>query len=187
MIEKIVIGFVGLPGAGKTVALESVLDLGEIATLGNVVRQEADSRNLLHTDENLGLIGKELRKEFGEDIVARRLVEIVKAIPTKVIFIDGLRSMFEVEIFRNYWKFPIIAFVVDDKLRHERLMERGREDDSLNIDDLKERDNREINYGLLEVIENANYKINNNGTIEELQKKTRTIVELVINDLSSSL
>jgi dephospho-CoA kinase len=145
MSEKIVIGFVGLPGAGKTIALESVLDLGEIATLGNVVRQEADSRNLPHTDENLGMIGKELRQKWGEDIVARRLTEIVKENPAKVIFIDGLRSMFEVEIFRNYWKFPIIAFIVDEELRHKRLMERGREDDSLNVDDLKERDKREIN------------------------------------------
>lgn len=187
MDDKIVIGIVGMPGAGKTTALNRIKDLGAIATLGNVVRLEATERNLPWTDENLGMIAKELRKEHGEDIVAKRCVEGIRNNLVNVVFVDGLRSNYEVEVFRNYWRFPIVAFIVNKDIRYKRLTERGREDDSLKVEDLIERDNRELIFGLNDVIEASNYKVDNNGTVEDLQKKTRTIIRLIIKDLASSL
>ncbi|GAG99360.1 unnamed protein product, partial [marine sediment metagenome] len=96
---------------------------------------------------------------------------------------DGLRSMNEVNIFREFWKFPIISIIIDEEIRIKRLLERGREDDSIKIDDIKERDEREIRFGLKEVIENSDYKINNNSTITDLQEKTRKIIFSIIKEL----
>ena len=56
-----VIAFCGLPGSGKTSAIESIKDLGYIITMGDVVRNEAKIRNLEYTGENLGKVAKGLR------------------------------------------------------------------------------------------------------------------------------
>ena len=53
-----------------------------------------------------------------------------------------------------------------------------------NIEEFIERENRELDFGLKQVIENANYKIENNSTKEQLKKKTREIVKKIINSFT---
>ena len=100
----------------------------------------------------------------------------------EIVFVDGVRSFSEVNIFRRYWKFPIIAIIVDEEKRFRHLFERNRSDDPKSLEDLKERDKREIEFGLDKVLENADYKIPNNSSIEDLKKKTRKIVVNIINN-----
>ncbi|MBA7674982.1 hypothetical protein ES703_83210 [subsurface metagenome] len=61
----------------------------------------------------------------------------------------------------------------------------SRADDLIKIDDIKERDEREAEFGLKEVIENSDYKINNNSTITDLQEKTRKIILKIIMESSN--
>ena len=177
----IVIGFSGLPGSGKSSAIEAVKDLGPIITMGDIIRKEAQKRNLPPTAQNLGMIAKDLRKKYGASIIAEKCVDLIKSSEENVIFVDGIRSLKEVKIFRNSWTFPIIAIIMDEKLRYKRLKERARSDDPLSFTELLKRDNRELDFGLKEVIDNADYKINNNSTIAELQEKTRKIILNIMN------
>jgi len=177
-----VLGFCGLPGSGKSTIIETIEDLGKIITMGDVIRNEAKKRNVPLIDENLGKIAKELREIGGPNIVAEKCVEWINTLKSKLIFIDGLRSMDEVNIFKKYWKFPVIAIVVDDDLRFKRLTERGRSDDPKDIKQLKERDNREIGFGLKEVIANSNYQFKNDLPVIESKKKARTLILQIIDD-----
>ena len=171
-----VIGFCGLPGSGKSTVLEAIEDLGVIITMGDIIRDETRKRDIEPTDENLGNIAQELRDEFGPDILAEKCVVLIKDLESEVIFIDGLRSIAEVKVFRKSWKFPIVAIMVDDKIRYERLSKRARPDDPKTLEDLRERDQREISFGLNEVINSANYKVNNNLSVKEVQKIARNLI-----------
>jgi dephospho-CoA kinase len=177
-----VIGFCGLPGAGKSTVLKFIEDLGEIITMGNVIRNEARERGIEPTDENLGKIANELREEFGEEIIAKKCVVLIKQLKKKIIFIDGLRSLAEVKVFRNSWKFPIVAVILDNTTRIERLLNRGRPDDPKTLEEQKERDEREIAFGLNDVIACANYEIDNNITKAELRDSTRKLIIQLIKD-----
>ena len=178
-----ILAIVGLPGSGKTTAIDAIRDLGIVVTMGDVVRNEAKNRNLDPSGNNIGKIAKELREKGGPAIIAEMCVDLIKNLKNEeVIFVDGVRSISEINIFRRFWKFPIVAIVVDEKLRFIRLFERGRSDDPKNLDDLKERDRREIQFGLDEVIKNADYTIMNDSTIEDLKIKTREIVLNIIKN-----
>lgn len=72
------IGIVGLPGAGKSTALEAVQNYGPIFIMGNVVREELVKRGIEYTSENLGNLSKQLRQEFGENVIAMKIIEKVK-------------------------------------------------------------------------------------------------------------
>jgi dephospho-CoA kinase len=177
-----IIGFCGLPGAGKTTAIEAVKDLGKVITMGDVIRNELIKRNIEPSDENLGFMAKKLRSEGGEEIIAEKCVELIKkSDQNEIIFIDGIRSKKEVEVFRKRWKFPIIAIELSQKLRYKRIIDRARVDDSRDLTDIKERDIREIGFGLEEVINHADFHVYNEGSIEELKKQTRIIVLKIIN------
>ncbi|MFX1279995.1 MAG: AAA family ATPase [Promethearchaeota archaeon] len=179
-MKVITIGLIGLPGSGKTTAIDAIKDLGTVLSMGDVVRNEAKKREFSLNDENLGNIAKELREKYGPGIIAERCVEIIKHKKERVIIVDGVRSFAEVKVFRKYWKFPIIAIVVSEKNRFKWLFERGRSDDPRTIDDLKERDSREIQFGLNEVIEKADFIIENCSSIEDLKEKTRSVVLEII-------
>ncbi|MHA1349998.1 MAG: AAA family ATPase [Promethearchaeota archaeon] len=177
-----VIGFCGLPGSGKSTVLKAIEDLGIIVTMGDVIRNEANHRNIAPSDENLGKIALELRKNYGPEVIAEKCVNLIKKLESEVIFIDGLRSMAEVTVFRKYWKFPLIVTVVNEKIRYERLSNRKRPDDPNSLSEIRDRDQREISFGLNEVIENANYKINNNLLEVDVQHETRALVFKIIEN-----
>ncbi|MFX1601251.1 MAG: AAA family ATPase [Promethearchaeota archaeon] len=177
-----VLAICGLPGSGKTTAIEAIEDLGIIVSMGDVVRNEVKQRNLEPSGNNIGRIAKELREKSGPAIIAEKCVDLIKSKNEEIVFVDGVRSLSEVNIFRRYWKFPIIAIIVDEEKRFKYLFERNRSDDPKSLKDLKERDKREIEFGLDRVLENADYKILNNSSIEDLKKKTREIVVNIINN-----
>ncbi len=177
-----VIGFCGLPGSGKSSALIAVEDLGIIITMGDVIRKEAINKNIEPNNENLGKIAKELRERGGDAIVAEKSVEMIKNQTNKVIFVDGIRSLSEIEVFRRYWKFPVIAIETSDYLRYKRIKKRARSDDSKTLIEIMKRDKRELGFGLKEVINKANYKIMNDSSKEELKEITREIVLEIIQN-----
>lgn len=172
---------VGKPGSGKTTAIDAIRDLGLVVTMGDIIRNEVKKRNLKPSRNNVGKMAKELREKEGAAIVAEKCVDLIKLKKEEIIFVDGVRSLFEVNVFRKYWKFPIIAIVVNEEKRFKWLFERGRSDDPRNIDDLKERDQRETQFGLDEVINKADFYIENNSSVEDLKKKTRKIIFEIIN------
>ncbi|MHA1293325.1 MAG: AAA family ATPase [Promethearchaeota archaeon] len=177
-----VIGLSGLPGSGKSTIVDAIKDLAKVITMGDVIRDEAKKRNEAPTDDNLGKIACELREKFGPDIIAEKCVELIKKLDAEIIVIDGLRSMAEVNVFRKYWKFPIIATILDDEKRFMRLSKRGRLDDPKSIEELKERDDRELKFGLFEVIKTAEYKINSDLPLEEFKTKVKELFVKIIQD-----
>ncbi len=177
-----VIGFCGTPGSGKSTAIKSIKDLGIIVTMGDIIRSEVISRNMEPIGENLGKIAKELRNKGGPGIIARKCVELIKSLNSNVIFVDGVRSLSEVNEFKKSWKFPLIAIDVNEEERLKRLLKRGRSDDPIAIEDLRERDKREIGFGLADVVNKADHKILNDSTIKELKNKTRELVLEIIKN-----
>lgn len=177
-----VIGFCGKAGSGKSTVLKAIEDLGKIITMGDIVRNEAKNRNHTLEGENLGEISTELRENFGPEIIAEKCVELIKNSDSETIFVDGLRSPEEVRVFRKSWTFPVVAVIVEDITRFERLLKRGRLDDPKTLEDFKSRDKREGAYGLAEVMKSANYKVNNNVSKESVQKKTRDLIIKIIKN-----
>ena len=174
-----IIGFCGLPGSGKSTAIEAIADLGKIVTMGDVIRDEAKKRNI----EPSAKIAKDLRKKGGPSVIAKKCIELIKNLNEEIVIVDGVRSFYEVNEFRREWKFPLIAIELSDQERFKRLYERARSDDSKSFDEIKQRDEREIGFGLKEVVRNADYKIQNDSTKEMLKTKTRKLVLEVIDKI----
>jgi dephospho-CoA kinase len=157
-----VIGVTGLPGSGKSVVSRVAKQLGvHVVRMGDVIREEAKNRN-----KTTGEVAVELRREFGESVIADKCVSkilnynqkprtshqrknAVKVNKPALFMIEGIRSEYEVEIFKKKFKdFKIIAVHSTPQTRFKRLKKRMRPDDSREESEFKLRDKRELDFGI---------------------------------------
>jgi dephospho-CoA kinase len=176
-----VIAFAGMPCSGKSEAVEIASEMSiPVIRMGDMVWEEVKNRGLTLDEKNVGAIADEMRRDLGMDIWAKRtLKKISENKKSKQIIIDGIRNTEEIDTFKeNLGKdFLIIAITASDKTRQKRFLKRGRVDDSLNVQDLKDRDKRELKWGLGTVIASADIIVPNENGMQEFKGEIKSILK----------
>lgn len=177
-----VLALCGMPGSGKGEIADIAGDLSiPILSMGDIVREMFASECPGRSESETGIFADEQRKTYGKDIWARRLIDrmnlIIRGDP-KIAIIDGLRSRYESDLFREAWgdDFMVIAVHSSPKDRCERLLTRGRGDDPSAKSKFDERDRRELDWGLGEVISMADIMILNDGSRDDLRSASRDLL-----------
>lgn len=169
--KRKVIAVSGMPGAGKGVVADAARQLGlKVLALGDVIREETERRGLEPNPSNMGAVMLQVRADEGPDAVAMRLLPKIEASPTTTVLVEGVRSLHELDVLRSKFKVATIAIHASPKTRFQRLLARNRSDDPKNPETFNERDIRELNVGLCQVIALADVLLVNEGSIEELQR-----------------
>lgn len=166
-----------MPGAGKGVAAAAARQLGfDILVLGDVIRKETERRGLEPSPENVGNLMLQVRKEEGPAAVAKRLLPKVEATSSSNVVIEGIRSLYELGEIKSNFEVITIAIHASPKTRFQRLLSRNRSDDPKTRDVFDERDSRELEVGLGQVIALADVILVNEGSISELQSKFKEYI-----------
>lgn len=173
-----------MPGSGKGVFRRTVQKLGyPVVTMGDEVRAEVKRRNLKPTPENLGKTMLNLRELDGPVAIAKRCIPKLKEVTGRLVVIDGIRSLVEVEEFKKHFpNFILIAIHTNPKTRYKRLFRRRRSDDPRDWKTFMERDLRELGIGMGAVISVADHVIVNEGTLGELKRDIRQVLLEVLKD-----
>ncbi len=170
----------GMPGAGKSMAIQEFEKKNiPIVEMGDVIREETKNRGYDPNPENTGKIACKLRKELGDDAIAKLCVEKIRKIDQDLIVVDGVRSLAEKERFEKDLdeNIEILSIHSDPKTRYKRLKERGREDDPENWEEFNKRDLRELNFGIGKVIALSDHIIVNDSTIRNLRLEVEKYTE----------
>lgn len=167
---------VGMPASGKNIAR----DFAEANNIpyfasGDVVRNEVKKRGLTPDAKNTGEISTQLRGQDGMG-VTRIVLASAMASSEDVVFVEGMRSWPEVELIRDATDCKVIAFVAPRDLRRQRIIARGRADDS--PDAFDERDMREISYGASIPVALADAYVLNTKSMDDALADLGHIVEL---------
>jgi dephospho-CoA kinase len=161
----------GMPGSGKTTFAHLFEDHGySVLTMGDVVRDIAKGMKLEPTIGNLGLIAEEIRRREGAAAVALRCVGKLKKERLEQAVVDGIRSLDEVEAFREAFRAILIAVHASPRTRFDRMTKRGRSDDTVEQEQFKERDLRELGFGLGSAIAMADFMVVNEGSLTDLRQ-----------------
>ena len=173
-----VLAVCGMPGSGKGEFAQVFMEAGiPVRSMGDMVREEVARRNLEVAPEVFGEVASDLRREFGEDVLAVRLTAAVDELLNthSLVLIDGLRGTAEYNVFKSTWgeRFQSVAIHTDKDIRFERMMARGRSEDG-GIATFEARDEREKGWGLEDLIDDADVLVENNDDLVQFQNQIRT-------------
>ena len=125
-----IVAFVGLPGVGKSSAVDYLTAKGYPKVyFGGVVLQAVKDAGLDDTPENERYMREKLRADEGKDVIVNRIAkqinDLIDAGQHRIIA-DGLYSWTEYKILKR--EFPgeltVVAIVAPKHLRHHRLASR---------------------------------------------------------------
>lgn len=171
---KIIIGFTGLMGSGKGMAVNYLVEKYGFKSdaLSNRVKEEVlkngEEVNRITLPETAG----RLREKFGLEVLAKKTLEkIMQENPDKVA-LDGIRSVEETVFLKKLPNFYLIAIETNQELRFKRLANRivpGRAEPQTWEEFLAaEEKDRNFGMNIPGSIKLADFHIKNEGTEKEL-------------------
>lgn len=180
MDEKIILAFVGLPGAGKSEAAAYLYEKGiPFVRFGELTDEVMQEMGVEQNQDNERFVREKLRKELGMAAYAIKAEPKITQLlhSSQVIAIDGLRSWEEYVYLKEKFKgLKIIALFAEPTIRYERLL--NRQIRSIAIEESRKRDIAELEkLNMGGPIAIADFLImNNDAELENLYKNIDTVL-----------
>jgi len=173
-----IIGLTGTIASGKSTVAKFFKKRGyEHFTYSDILRIEADKRNISPSRENLQALGNKVKEESHNlGILSRMIIENAKK---PDIIADGIRTVDEISELRKN-KCVIIGVDASQKTRYNRLKNRKRKGDPTDFNEFKKIDDHE-NKGLTpgqeinKCLNKSDFIIKNDGSYEDLIAKIEEI------------
>ena len=173
-----VIGIVGLPGSGKSEAAAVAREADvPVITMGDVIRAACRERGLDPATHH-GEVAQALREENGPGAIAERSLPMIEEAlaDAETVVVEGIRSDAELERFEDAFgdAFTLVSVEAPFEVREERIDARERDDPD--AESLRERDERELGFGMGDATERADVVIENTGGLESFHEEVRTLL-----------
>jgi len=175
-----IIGIVGSIASGKDTVADYLKTKGfKAISLSDILRIVMLEQGLEITTANMTTVGNKLREERGHGFLAEEAVKEVES--GENVVITSIRQVGEVEFLRTQPDFTLVKLDAPIDVRLERLVERGREGDIKNMEELKEIEAKQANgsgggMNMNKCFEMADKEIINDGTFNELHEKIDNLI-----------
>ncbi len=183
--DKIIIGTVGKIASGKGAITNHVLEKYQATEyrFSDILRDILQRVHLDVVRENFASLSLGLRKYYGQDILAYALAQDIKNDDNKIIVVDGIRRIQDLKYLKEMQEFILVYVDADIKVRYERLIGRNeKQDDKMKTFEEFQNDHElETETSIKELRNIADVTIDNNGTLEELNKQIDKIIEEKLN------
>ncbi len=176
-----ILAVVGMSGSGKSTAIEYLTDKNVPKVyFGGVIYKAMEEAGIERKPDLERIFREEIREREGKDFVVKRVVEetrrLIEAGQRRIV-LDGMYSWTEYRVLKK--EFPkemtVVAVILPKELRHKRVAERP--DRPFNAKEINERDWSEIeNLEKGGPIANADYYLDNSGTIAELHEEVKQLL-----------
>jgi len=175
--KKIIVGLIGLPGAGKTTIARHIVKKGFFhVKLSSFLEAEAKKQYGKINRQSLQDIGNEFRKKYGPSVLAQWAIE--KTGNKRKIVIDGIRNLAEIKFLKQQGDFFLLGITADPKVRYKRLLKIKTKSlltwrEFLRLD-ARDRGRGQSKFGLQvnRCLKQANYLVKHNGrSPRELYRK----------------
>ncbi len=180
----IIIGITGTIGAGKGTVVDYLLAQHQFThySVRSFLIKEANRRGLPLNRDTYVAVANDLRKNHSPSYIIDQLY-IQAAENGHNAIIESIRTPGEVESLRNNKNFYLFAVDADPKIRYQRIGVRNSETDQISYETFIANEEREMQstspnqQNLSECMKRADFRIHNNGTIEDLQKQVEQIIQ----------
>jgi dephospho-CoA kinase len=182
-MPKLIIGLVGSIASGKETAKKYICQKYDAKSykFSSVLRDILKRLYLPVNRKNLQNISFDLRKRFGEDILAKTIAEDVKKDNSSIIVIDGARRLEDIRYLKPLPEFKLISITADIKIRYQRLLQRNEntDDKQKTFAEFQKDCNQEAEKEIPKVTAASDYRINNNHDFNRLYQQIEEIISKI--------
>lgn len=180
-MEKMILGITGEIASGKGTTAEYLIKEHNATShrFSTALRDVANRMHLEESRENLQKISTIFRENFDDNILSRVIYEDVKGDENKLIVIDGVRRMADIEFLKKLPGFKLIYVDAEMKNRFERITKRGEnsDDNTKTFEEFQKDHEREAELQIKDLRNKADAVLDNNGSYEDLYKQIDKIVK----------
>jgi dephospho-CoA kinase len=181
---KKIIGLVGPIASGKDVAKKYIEEKygAESVKFSQMLRDVLNRLRIPIERENMQKLSLSLIENFGDDIFSKNIIEDANTKESDIVILDGVRRLSDISTVKKEGNFILIGVTADTKIRYERMKKRNENegDKDKTFDDFIEDQKRGTEIHISDLIEQADYVLDNGGNLEDLY---RQIDEVVVNFL----
>ena len=174
-----ILGITGTNGAGKGTVVDYLVEKKGFThySVREAITEEIVRRGLEVSRPNLNEVATDLREIHGPGYFAELFVTRAKETGIDKVVIESIRNPIEAESLNSYGG-KVLIVDANQKLRYERIISRASATDAVSFEEFCAQENREMQsedptnpakMSINAVMAMADYKLLNNGTIEELQ------------------
>ena len=180
-VAKIILGLTGPLASGKSTVTDYLKEKhsATIYKFSTPLRDILDRIYIEQSRKNLQDLSLDLRNRFGDDLLASITANDVKRDKdNSIIIVDGVRRLPDIKYLRQLPEFKLISIETDQKTRWKRMTMRGENVDDINktFEQFQKDEQAEAEQKITEVAKTADFQVNNNGTIEDLEEQVEKIL-----------
>jgi len=183
------IGVVGQIACGKGILVDYLIKkLGFISfSLSSILHDELEKKNIKEfARKTLQDMGDELRKRYGDSILAKRAIKTLLKQGKNRVVIEGIRNPGEIEFLKKNPNFILIGVKAKRELRFKRLLSRGKPWDPKNWNDFVKVDRRDLGVGqnksgqqVGRCLVYCDFILTNNKDVKDFQRKVDVLMKKI--------
>lgn len=181
--QKIILGFVGDLAGGKGTICKYLKEKYGVNSYrySTMLRDVLNRLYIPESRENLQLISKILRENFGQDLLSKVIADDVAHDPAKLVAVEGIRRPTDITYLEKMPGFNLIYITAEAKTRWERLVKRAENpgDSEKTFETFLKDEQAEADKLIKELGTKAQYKIDNNGSFEEFYNQMENILKTI--------
>lgn len=179
-MSKTIIGFVGQIASGKDVCKKYIMEKHGASghRYSTMLRDILNRLYLPMTRENIQNLSTDLRSRFGEDTMARVIAEDIKNDQHEIVIVEGIRRLADIVSLKDFPNFYLISLEAETQIRYERLVKRNENagDSEKTYQQFLTDEKKETELQIPEVMAIAKYRIDNNGSFDDLYAQIDKII-----------
>jgi dephospho-CoA kinase len=184
-MSKLIIGLVGPIASGKGTIKKYIVEKygAKDCRFSTILRDVLTRLSLEINRENLINMSTVLRQNFGQDLLAKVIVEDAKNLDANIVVVDGVRREEDIRYLKGLDGFVLLGIDADSKVRFERLVLRNENigDDKKTFEDFLADHNKETEITIPAIMKTAYVILDNNGTLTELCLQIDNFITSSIN------
>lgn len=180
-MQKLVFGITGEIASGKGTVTKYIVEEHKAGSyrFSDMLRDILKRLHLENSRDNMQKLSTAIRHNYGEEIMAKVMMEDVKKDTNDIVVVEGVRRMADIKYLKELPGFKLIYIDADMQKRYNRIINRDEnpDDEKKTFEQFQKNHEQESELQIKDLKNYADIVIDNNGEFPELYEQIDKLIK----------